>query len=99
MPVDTNRQRQRFDNAVMTLAILFSLKTVELLQIGFATHFQAIPLFSVGTESQVSLQHCHSVDADAWYKRALNADEGIWHESRGQCHSMPVSLLADLFAP
>ena len=31
-PVCTERQRQRCDNSVMTLAILFSLKTVESLE-------------------------------------------------------------------
>ena len=41
-------------NAAMTLAILFSLKTMESLQNGVATHFQATPLFSMKTESQAS---------------------------------------------
>ena len=44
---------------------------MELLQIGFATHFQVAPLFSMRTESQVSAQRCRRVDADAWYKRSL----------------------------
>ena len=35
---------------------------------GFATHFQAFPLIS---ELLASSQSCHSVDTDAWYKRAL----------------------------
>ena len=37
-------------NDAMTLAILFSLKTIESLQNGFATHFQATPLSSMRTE-------------------------------------------------
>ena len=69
----TKRQRQRCDNSAMTLAILFSLKSVELLQNGFATHFQATPLISMRTKLQASLQSCRSVDADAdaWCKRTL----------------------------
>ena len=43
-------------NAVMTLTILFSLKTMESLQNGFATHFQVTLLFSMRTESQASSQ-------------------------------------------
>ena len=70
-PVYTKRQRQCCDNAAMTLAILFSLKTMESLQNGVATHFQATPLFSMKTESQASSQRCRSIDADAWCKRAL----------------------------
>ena len=54
-PIYTKRQRQRCDNAAMMLATLFSLKILESLQIGFATHFQATLLFSVRTESQASL--------------------------------------------
>ena len=38
-PVYTKPQRQHCDNSAMTLAILFSLKTMELLKIGVATHF------------------------------------------------------------
>ena len=55
----------------MTLAILFSLKTMESPQNGVATHFQAIPLISMKTESQASSQNCRSIDADAWCKRDL----------------------------
>ena len=36
---------------MMTLAILLSLKTMESLQIGVATHFRATPLFSMKTVS------------------------------------------------
>ena len=55
----------------MTLAILFSLKTVELLENGLQTHSGAIPLISMRTESQASSQSGRSVDADAWCKRAF----------------------------
>ena len=43
----------------MTLAILFSLKTMETLENGLQTH------------SEVSSQSCYSIDAEAWCKRAL----------------------------
>ena len=65
-------QRQRCDNSAMTLAILFSLKTMESLQIEVVTHFQASPLISMTIESLASSQSCHRVDADAWCKRALS---------------------------
>ena len=39
---------------------------------GFATHFQASPLISMRTELLASSQSCHSIDADAWCKRAIN---------------------------
>ena len=67
-PIYTKRQCQHCDNSVMTLEILFSLKSMELFQNGVATYFQATPLISMRTESQ---SHC-SVDADVWCKRALN---------------------------
>ena len=57
--------------SAMTLAILFSLKTIESLQNGVATYFQATPLFSMRTVSLVSSQSCCSVDADAQCKRGL----------------------------
>ena len=44
-------------NAAMTLAIVFSLKTIELLQNGFGTHFQVTQLFSMRTELQALSQH------------------------------------------
>ena len=36
------------------------------------THFQTTPLFSMTTESLTSSQSCHSIDADAWCKQAVN---------------------------
>ena len=55
----------------MTLAIPFSLKTIESLQNGVATYLQATPLISMRTKSLASSQSCRSFDADAWCKRAL----------------------------
>ena len=55
----------------MTLAILFSLKTMKSFQIGVATHFQVPPLFSMRTESLGLSLSCRSIDADAWRKQAL----------------------------
>ena len=55
----------------MILVILFSLKTVESLQNGVATHFQVTPLFSMRTELLALSQNCSSVDANVWCKRAL----------------------------
>ena len=69
MFVYTKRQRQHCNNSAMTLAILFSLKTMGSLQNGVATHFQLTPLFT--TDSLASLQSCCSIDADAWCKWAL----------------------------
>ena len=54
-PIYTKHQRQYCDNSGMMLAVLFSLKTMELLQNGVATYFQATPLISMRTESQASL--------------------------------------------
>ena len=51
----------------MTLAILFSLKTIGLLENGV----KMTPLFSMRTVSIGSLQSCRSVDSDARCKRAL----------------------------
>ena len=71
-------------NAAMTFAILFSLKTMESLQNGFATHFQVSPLISMRKESLASSQSGRSVDADAWCKRALNEIiyEPMWKRCR-----------------
>ena len=44
--------------AAMTLAILFSLKTMESIQNGVVTHFRATPLFSMRTVLLASLQSC-----------------------------------------
>ena len=55
--VYTKRQHRCYDIAAMTLAILFSLKTMESLENGLQTQSGAIPLFSMRTESQASSQH------------------------------------------
>ena len=52
-PVYIKNRSQHCNNSAMKLAILFSLKTMELLQTEVATHFS---------------QSCGSVDADAWYR-------------------------------
>ena len=70
-PVYTTRQHQRCDNSAVTLAILFSLKTMESLLTGVATHFKATPLFSMRTISLVSLRSGRSLDIDAWCKRTV----------------------------
>ena len=64
-PIYTKRQRQCCNNSEMTLAILFSLKSMESLLNGVATYFQVTSLISMWTESQASSKSCHSVDADA----------------------------------
>ena len=57
---------------VMTLAILFSLETMESLENRLKPHSGVTPLFSMTTELQASSQSCCSVDADACCKQALN---------------------------
>ena len=56
-PFTPKSQRQCSDNSVMTLAILFSLKTMESLQNAVATHFHATRLISMRTELQALSQH------------------------------------------
>ena len=56
----------------MTLAILFSLKTMESLENGLQPQSGVTPLFSNRTESLASSQSCQSIDTDAWCKRAFN---------------------------
>ena len=70
-PVYTKCQHQRCDNSVMTLVILFSLKSVESLENRLQPHSGVTPFFSMRTESQASSLSCHSIDADAWCKWAL----------------------------
>ena len=76
-PIYTKHPRQRCDNCAMTLAILFLLKTLESLQNGVATYFQATPLFSMRTELQASSQSCRSGDADAQCKSAFKCEQGL----------------------
>ena len=62
-------KHQRCDNCAKMLAILFSLKTMELLQVGVATQLHCFPM---RTESLPSLQNCRSTDTGAWCKWTLN---------------------------
>ena len=81
----------------MTLAILFSLKTVKSLQIGVATHFQGTPLFSMRTVLLVSLQSCRSVDANAWCKRDLKCNQIQTHSNhRDHCYSQDITPVLSL---
>ena len=52
-------------------AILFSLKTMELLENRLKSHSNATPLFSMTVVSLASSQDCRSVDSDAWCKQAI----------------------------
>ena len=55
-PVYTKHQHQSCNNFEMMLVILFSLKTMELLENGLQLHSRATPLFSMRTELLVSSQ-------------------------------------------
>ena len=67
----TKRQPQCCDNSAMTLAILFSLKTMKLLQNRVVTYCQATPLFSMRILLLASSQSYLSIDAEAWCKQTL----------------------------
>ena len=69
-PVYTKCQHQCCNNSAMTLAMLFSLKTMESLENGLQPHSEATPLFSMRAVSPVSSQSFHSIDFEAWCKRA-----------------------------
>ena len=70
-PVYTKCQHQRCDQSVITLAILFLVKTTE-----SQPYSGVIPVFSMRTESLASSQSCRSGDADACCKQALTACDG-----------------------
>ena len=55
----------------MMLAILFSFKSMELLENGLQFHSGTTPLFSMIDVSLPSLQSCCRIDADAWCKETL----------------------------
>ena len=57
-PVYTKRQRQRGDNSAMTLAVLFSSKTMESLENGSQLNSGATQLFSMRAELLASFQSC-----------------------------------------
>ena len=56
-PGYTEHQRQRFDISVMTLATVFSLKTMESLENGLRLQPGVTPLFSMKAVSVALLQH------------------------------------------
>ena len=70
---------------MMMIAIMFSLKTMELLENWLQPHSGVTPLFSLRTVSLASSQSCWSVDTDAWYKWGLELREGDIFT--GACHS------------
>ena len=76
-PVYTNRHRQHWDNSVMMLVILFSLKTMGSLENELQLHSGVTPLISMRTESLASSQSCCSIDTDAWCKRAHRLESSI----------------------
>ena len=55
-PFYTKHLRQRYENSVMTLAILFSLKTMESLENGLQPQSGETPLFSVRPVALASSQ-------------------------------------------
>ena len=65
------------------LAILLSLKTMELLQIGIVTHLRVTTLFSMRAVSLASSQSCRSIDADAWFKQTIIPPDT--HPSHSEC--------------
>ena len=74
------------------LVILLSLKRLELLTNGIATHFQVPPLFSMRTVLLASLQSCRSVDPDAWCKQALKWE--LTHRLTGDCSCTELKPLS-----
>ena len=64
-PVYTKHQRRFCDHSVMTLVILFSLKSMETLENGLQTHYGALS------------QSCCSVNADAWCKRTRSHNHSV----------------------
>ena len=88
-PVYTKRQHQHYDHSAMTLVILFSLKSIEMLKSGLQT------------KSGASSQSCCSIEANAWWKRVLKMLIGsietkcnlIWWKIRFH----PCQILWDLW--
>ena len=72
-PIYTMHQYQHCNNSEMTLAILFSLKTMESLENGLQPNSGVTLLFSTRRVLLVASQSCRSVDPDSWCKRALAA--------------------------
>ena len=69
--VYNKHQYQRCANSTMAVVILFSLKSVESLGNRLQPQSGVTRLILMRTESQMSLQSCRSVDADAWCKWTL----------------------------
>ena len=67
-----------FNNSAMMLVILFSLKAMESLPIGVATHFLVTPLSSMRTVA--------AFDSDARYKRALSKKPTLNKEYSSMSH-------------
>ena len=88
----TEHQSQHCHNSVMMLVILLSLKRLELLTNGIATHFRVPPLFSMRTVLLASLQSCRSVDPDAWCKQALKRE--LTHRLTGDCSCTELKPLS-----
>ena len=59
-------QRERYENIVMKLAILFTVKIIDSFENGLQPHSRATLLFSIRIVPLASLQSCRSVDAYAW---------------------------------
>ena len=74
-PIYTKRQQQLCNNCRDYVLI----ETMESLQNGVATHFEATTLFSIRPVLLVSLQHCRSIDTDAECKRALTMQVILAH--------------------
>ena len=67
----------------MMLAILFSIKTMELLE-----NLEQLYCFQWEQNQLASSQNCHSVDADAWCKQALTGTvDGTFHITFGKSES------------
>ena len=79
-PVYTKRQGQYCNNPAMTLVILFSLKSMEMLENRLLPQSGVTPLFWMRTESLASSQSCRSIDTDTWCKQTLrdvSAQDGL----------------------
>ena len=87
-PVYTKYQSQCCDNSAMTLAVLFSLKTILSLQNGIATNFQTAPLFSMRTVLLASSNSCYSLELTLGVNRPLKF---VYTEQKWKAKSMSLS--------
>ena len=83
----------------MTLAILFSLKTMESLENGLQTQSETTPLFSMRAILLVLSQSCCSVDSDARCKRALMFSVSVCSQGHPYCSEFwhTLQICSDLF--